>query len=513
MVPIIPKMSPYVFGIDLGTSNSAIAVHINGQAELIPIESATTMPSVVSVRPDGEILVGRQARSRLMVYPDETVASIKREMGFFGWVKAFAGLPGREFTPPDLSAEILSKLKTSAEQESLFALKGTPHRAVVCIPANFNESQKEATLEAARLANLEVLHLLEEPVAAAIAYAVEKERDQTILVYDLGGGTFDVSILQVDSTQAENSFKILAKDGVPKLGGDDFDGQIMAIAHDAFKVQSGLDLMDLKKDQGISQKAIREAQQRLKEVAEAAKRELSESQTTEISLPNLIRDESGQIHSLEISLTRAALNEAIRPLIWQTKAAIERALEQAGLSIDDLDRIILVGGSTRIPLVSEMLVEMFGKEPYKDTDPDTVVARGAAIYAASLLDPEKGPSIKIYNQVTHFLGISALGGKFACLLEKGLEIPVDEPLTVTQLFRNPIENMTEILIRVYQSNMPAEWTQDKDVQPIGEFAVKIAPKPKGQEEIEVTFAIDQQNLLKVKAKSSVSGNELEIDRS
>ena len=520
---LFAKKSPYIMGIDLGTSNSAIAVFVKGQAEILPIDGSKTFPSVFSVR-NGEIIVGRQARNRLMVDPENTVASIKREIGG-SWTKEFKNLPGKAYTPTDISAEILSKLVTGAEQAGTVELRGTPSYAVVCIPANFNDAQKTATREAGELANLEVLYLLEEPVAAAIAYALEKERDQTILVYDLGGGTFDVSILQVDSTQSDRSgFKILAKEGVPKLGGDDFDRKLMEIAGEKFKLESQIDIFDLKKDQGISPKALREAQQKLKDASETAKCELSEAQTATLSIPNLIKDESGNVHNLEMEITRAEFNEAIRELIGQSKEAVDQALKSAKLDIEDISRIILVGGSTRVPLVREMLTEMFGKEPYGDTDPDTVVARGAAIFAATLNVPDPDlersyedileKEIQVANIVTHFLGIETRGGKFNCLIDKGLDIPSDLPLAFSKEYTTPRDNMTELAIRVYQSDRGVEFVREDNVQCIGEFFLtRIPAKPRGEERINVTFEIDQQNLLKVKAISSSSAGELEIQRS
>jgi molecular chaperone DnaK (HSP70) len=517
-----PKNSPHIFGIDLGTSNSAIAVFLKGQAEIIPIEGNNTLPSVVSVRADGEILVGRQARNRLIVDTDNTVASVKREMGELK-VWEFAGQAGKQYKPQDISAEILAKLKSGAEQAGTIDLRGTPRYVVVCIPANFDDIQKNATIEAVKLANLDAIKLLEEPVAAAIAYAMEKERDQTILVYDLGGGTFDVSILKVDSTQdGRSDFKILAKEGVQKLGGDDFDAKIMEIVAGRFQAESGVDILDEKKDQGINKKALREAQQKLKEAAEIAKCELTEAETAPIEILNLIKDESGTLHNLETEVSRSEFNEAIRPLLLQSKEAVDKALTAAKLTIDDISRIILVGGSTRVPLVSEMLTEMFGREPYKDTNPDTVVARGAAIFAATLSvpsDPETAPQLEevfvIENTVTHYLGIETQGGRFSALLEKGQEIPADPdlPLSVRKEFTNPRDNMTEIPIRVYQSSEPTEFVSGDGSKWIGEFFVKIPPKPRGQERIAVTFELDQQNLLKVKATSSISGDELEINRS
>ena len=525
---ITPKNSPYVLGIDLGTSNSAIAVYMKGKAQIIPIDGDKMCPSVVSVDKGGEMVVGRAARRRMMLDPENTVSSIKREMGTSTTVK-FPRLGDKEYTPIDISAEILSKLVSSASEAEGIDLRGTPSHVVICIPANFTDNQKNATIEAAKLANLKVVELLEEPVAAAIAYGMERERDQTILVYDLGGGTFDVSILNIDSSKGDNSkLEVLAKEGIQKLGGDDFDYKIMEIVSAKLQEISGLDIFDLKKDQGIKSSSLREAQQKLKEAAENAKCELSESLTTQIELPNLIKDESGTIHNIDLEITREQFNEAIRPLILQSKEAVDKALKSAKLTIEEISRIILIGGSTRVPLVKEMLKEMFNKDPYIDKDPDTAVARGAAILAAwrgvptDQLDvneevrEEDKPegSIKISNIVTHYMGVEIKGRKFSCLLEKNTEIPADEFLTVSKEYTTPQDDMTELVIRVYQSENLEEYVSSDKIECIGEFFLTGIPaKPRGQEKIEIFFEIDRQNLLKVKAKSSSSSGELEIKRS
>lgn len=525
---IVAKNSPYILGIDLGTSNSAIAVYVNGKSEIIPIDGDKTCPSVVNIRENGEAVVGRQARSRMMIDPDNTIASVKRNMGS-DWTKEFAGVPGKNYTPSDISAEILAKLTSGAQQAGTVDLRGTPKYAVICIPANFNDAQKNATKEAGKLANLDVLYLLEEPVAAAIAYAMDRERDQTILVYDLGGGTFDVSILNVESINGGPSqFKVLAKAGVEKLGGDDFDNEIIKIAVAKFKESSNVDVLDLKKDQGIAIKALREAQKKLKDAAEVAKCEISESQATQITIPNLIKDESGKLHSLDMELTREEFENAIRGLVLQSKDAVQRALDEAKVGLDGISRILLVGGSTRVPLVRQMLAEMFGKEPYSDADPDVVVARGAAIFGASLgvpsdkvdeteaVNPEDRPegTITLNNIVTHFLGMETTGGKFNCLIEKGLEIPQEEPLVVSRDFTTSRDNMTELMIRIYQASEAVGYVNEESVQCIGEFfLVGIPAKPRGQECITVTYSIDQQNLLKVEATSSTSSGALDIQRS
>jgi molecular chaperone DnaK len=529
--PLHEVFSPYIFGIDLGTCNSCISFFRKGEASVINVEGLPTCPSVLSVLGKGEKLVGRQARGRLMIDPENSVASVKRQMGK-EWSKEFAGIPGKKFSPEDVSAEILLKL-VGAAIDSGVDLLGPPKYVVICTPANFNDAQKKATYEAARLANLEVIYLLAEPTAAALAYAFGKEADQTILVYDLGGGTFDVAILKLETVKdGPSTYKILATDGVPVLGGDDFDGKIMELAAGKFKTESSIDILDSKKDQGISTRALREAQQKLKESAEKAKCELSEagSKAADIIIPSLIRDESGKVHNLEFNITLEQFNEAIRPLILQSKDAVERALKAAALAMADISRIVLVGGSTRVPLVTDMLKEMFGRAPYSDANPDTIVSRGAAIQGALLGVPNdkldvtaegaegvipKG-TVTIQNIVTHFLGIEVQGGRFACLLEKGKDIPSDATLTVTKQFVTPRDNMSELRIAVHQTLTPAE-VVGPGVECIGEFYLTGIPaKPRGQEKIDVTFTINQQNVLTVEATCTSLKDrpvKLEIKRS
>lgn len=523
---IIVKNSPYILGIDLGTSNSSMAIYRKGKAEILPIDGASSCPSVVNVLNSGEILVGQQARRRVLIDPENTVSSVKRHMGT-DWEKKFSGLPDKVYKPKDISAEILSKL-VSAAQESSEELKGTPRYAVVCIPANFTDNQKTETREAAELANLDVLWLLEEPVAAALAYADGQTREQTILIYDLGGGTFDVAILDVGSTEdGPSSYKFLAKEGIPQLGGDDFDAKIMELAAAHLAKSSGVDILDLKKDQGIKIRTIREAQQKLKEAAEHAKCELTDAEGATIEIANIIKDEQGELYSLEFELSRSEFENTIRDLILDSRKTVETALISAKLTIDDISRIILVGGSTRVPLVKTMLVDMFGKEPYRDENPDTAISRGAAIFGANLGVPDnkKGDTaeaddagheggISINNIVTHNLGIERAGGMFSCLLEKGTEIDGTEPLKVSKTFGTQRDNQSEMRIVVYQSNSAAVSVREDGVQCIGEFFLTgIPPKPRAQEQVEITFEIDQQNLLKVTAVGSSSTGELEIERS
>ncbi|MDB4264666.1 Hsp70 family protein [bacterium] len=525
MADIVEKASSYVLGIDLGTTNCAAGIYKSGKTEVINLNGTKTMPSVMSVLKDGDILVGSQAKSRKLIAPDSTVSSIKRHMAT-DWQKEFEEIPGKVFTPVEVSAEILMKLIDGVLQNETVDLGGTPKYAVICVPANFNDVQKKATQMAAELAGLETLTLLEEPIAAAYAYAIEKERVQTVLVFDLGGGTFDVSILQVDSTgDANKQFKVLAKEGIQQLGGDDLDQRIMQRVAGEFAEMSDIDIFDLEKDQGISVKKAREAQQRLLEAVIAAKHELSEATTTTIDIPNLIHDEAGQPHHIDnYEITRDQVNGDIHDLILQTKDSVEKALSSAKLDIDDIDRIILVGGSSKIPLVKEMLHDMFGKEPYSDTDPDTAIARGAAILGATMMlpDPElERPEvdtpefvIDIDNIVTHNLGIEVVGGKFSCLIPKDTQIPEDGPATAAKEYTTPQDNLTELAIIVFQSSEDVEYVTSDSAECIGEFFLEgIPPKPRGEERINVEFQIDNQNLLKVKASSSSSSGELEIRES
>jgi molecular chaperone DnaK (HSP70) len=525
MTAIVEKPSSYVFGFDLGTTNCAVGIYKAGKTEIINIDGAKTMPSVMSVLKNGEILVGSQAKSRSLIAPESTVSSIKRQIAT-GWTKEFEEIPGKVFTPVEVSAEILMKLIDGILQNEAIDVGGTPTYAVVCVPANFNDAQKKATQMAAELANLETLTLLEEPIAAAYAYAIEKERVQTVLVYDLGGGTFDVSILEVDSSgNANKQFKVLAKEGIQELGGDDFDQKVMERVAGEFAKASNIDILDLNKDQGISTKKAREAQQKLLEAVITAKHELSEATKTSIDIPNFIHDESGQPHHIDnMEITREQFNEEIRDMILETKESVEKALSAAKLEIDDIDRIILVGGSTKIPLVKEMLHEIFGREPYSDTDPDTAIARGAAILGATMMlpDPElERPEedtpdfvIDLDNIVTHNLGIEVVGGKFSCLIPKDTQIPEDGPATASREYTTPQDNLTELAIVVFQSPEDVPYVSTEGAECIGEFFLKgIPPKPRGEERIIVEFEIDGQNLLKVKASSSSSEGELEIRES
>ena len=537
---LVLKNSPYIMGIDLGTSTSSIALFHRGRAEVIEIEGQKTVPSVVCVQESGEFLVGEQAKYRMLIDQENTVGSIKREMGNTSYFKEFTRLPQKRFSPADISAKILEKLRNGAQEASPFDYKGALQYSVICVPANFDDTKKNMTLEAARLAGLQVLYLLEEPVAAAIAYGFDRAREQTILVYDLGGGTFDVSILRVktaspEASETENNwvgnFEVLAKEGVPRLGGDDFDARLMAIISERFKDQTGLDILDLAKDQGLSKNTLKEAQQRLKESAEKAKKELSARESAEINIPNFIKDEKGQLHNIEYNVTRIEFEDAIRDLVLQSQEAVKKSMENAKLGIDDIDRIILVGGSSRVPLVKRMISDIFAKESYGDLDPDTVVATGAAIFGAWLgvpsdkLDVTEIPDdadrlaadIRLQNKVTHFLGIEIQGGRFSKLIDKGAELTDEAPvISAEKEYTTSRDDQTELRITVYQATEDVEYVRDEGCVCIGEFFLTGIPKAlRGRERITVRFEINQQNLLKVIASSKGTdtiSKSLEIQR-
>lgn len=511
---IIEKNSPYVLGIDLGTSNSAVSIYRKGKPQMIKLGKETTMPSVVSFRAEDEVQVGETAKRRILLDPEKTISFIKREMGS-EWKREFYG---KTYRPEDISAEILSKMKEYVTEQEDIDLKGTPSYAVICVPANFDDNKKRATREAADLAGLQVTYLLEEPVAAAIAYGMEVGRNQTIMVYDFGGGTFDVSILKVDSVadNAPAKFTILAKEGNPQLGGYDVDQAIMKLVADDFKENSKMDIFDLEADQGVSASDLLEAQQKLQEACEQAKKELSELDFAAIEIPNVIKDEFGTLHNIDFELTREGFEQAIEPLIDQTIETMKTALENAKLETRDISRVILVGGSSRIPLVSKKIKELLNKEPYSNIDPDTVVAQGAAIYGASIgvptdkleetseVDQEDRPEteIEMNNIVTHNLGIEILGGRFNQIIEKGLELTNENPVVSSEReYSTHQDNMTELRITVFQTPETVEYVSEENCVCIGEFFLTGIPAaPKSTQRILVTFEVNQQNEVTVTAK-------------
>ena len=506
---LVEKNSPYVLGIDLGTSTSIVSVYRRGRPEVLEVFGQRIVPSVVHYRKEAEPLIGVQAKRRALIDPESTVVSIKRSMGDPEYRREINGQPVK---PEDVSALILEYLKNGAQEQG--TLIGTVKYAIVTIPANFNNNQREATLQAGRAAGLEILRLVEEPVAAAIAYGFGRDRDQTIMVYDLGGGTFDVCILKVEATSGGvPSFAVLGKAGVPELGGDDFDHALMKLLAAAIVKDGGPDVLDLKKDQGISRKKLRDVQQVLKEKAEEAKIELSEAESASIDIANFIKDESGREFHLSVEITRAEFEAAIQPLVDKSRDCIVQALTEAKVTADDIDRIILVGGSTRSPCIRRLVTEMFGKEPYGDIDPGTAVSQGAAILGATFELPGEKPAedqveaIAETNTTSHFLGIETQGQRFSTILEKGREIPCENsrPYATSQ------DNQPEIRITIFQFPAATD-VIDMNIPGsacLGEFHLGPLPaSPKGRIQVDVKFSIDSSGVLKVSANSSGAGGQL-----
>ena len=517
------KISPYVIGIDLGTSNSVASIYKKGKAEILEINGHKVNPSVVNYRADGSVLVGAQAKRRVLLDPNNSVVSIKRHMGDEEYKVT---CHENELAPEDVSAQILEFLKNGVQDQETVPIEGTMKYAVICIPANFDNNKREATKRAGELAGLEVLRLLEEPVAAAMAYGIGYNRDQKILIYDLGGGTFDVSILDVKSSAdktEEPKFSVLAKEGIPNLGGDDFDNVLMSIINDQFKTESGIDLLDEKKDQGISKKKLRAARQILKETVEKAKMDLSEMEVTSVEAANIVKDEGGETHSIEMKITRSKFEDAIAKLVNQTEESIKKALDSAKLEKGDIDRVILVGGSTKVPLVKKMVTDMMEMEPYADVNPDTIVAQGAAILGSSLVLPDddvekkatvdtSGPIIED-NKTSHFLGIEIKGGRFNVLLDKGIEIPAQAQKT----YVTSNDNMTSMRITIFQFHDTSEYVSEDGGVCLGEFFLSgITPEKAGKIQVEVQFDINKEGILKVAAEckdGSGVKKELKIERS
>lgn len=521
---IVTTKSSYILGIDLGTSTTTVSVYTKGKSRVFSIEGKDSMASAVSFLSKDSKIVGDQAKSRAILDPANTITSIKSHMGEDGYT---VNVYGEDYTPAQISAEILIKAVESAMNQEDFETQGQLKYAVICVPANFTENSKQATREAAEIAGLEVLYLLEEPVAAAIMYGFNSNKDQNILVYDLGGGTFDVCILKANTKEnGEANYDVLSKEGVNNLGGDDFDLRLMSLINDAFKQENGMDLLDSNKDQGISKKKMKEAQQKLKEVAEKTKIELSESEDSEVLVPNIVQNEEGQSLSIDTTITRAQFNESIMDLIDKSEEAVNRALENGNLTVDDIDKIILVGGSTLVPIVKDRIKEVFGVEPYSNFNPKTIVSEGAAIFGATLSAPsdaepnnEDKPDgeIKIQQIVTHNLGIMISGMRFSKLISKGTEIPEEGSIFEEKEYTTQSDDQTELSILIYQSAEDIETINEKDDSGeeravcIGEFKLKNIPKsPKGQETIKVKFEINQENTVKVTATSIGSGSTNEI---
>lgn len=469
-----------IIGIDLGTTNSCVAVMEGKEATVIPnSEGSRTTPSVVAFSKDGERLVGNIAKRQAVANHARTVSSIKREMGTDYKVK----IDDREYTPQEISAMILSKLK--ADAEAYLGQKVT--QAVITVPAYFSDSQRQATKDAGKIAGLEVLRIINEPTAAALAYGLDKEenKNQKILIYDLGGGTFDVSILEI----GDGVFEVLATNGNTRLGGDDFDQRIMDYVVDQFKKDNGI---DLSKDPA--------AMQRIKEAAEKAKIELSGVTKTSISLPFITADQNGPKH-IDMELTKAKFNEMTADLVEKTVGPTMAALKDAGLKASDLAKVILVGGSTRIPAVIDKVKEITGKDPYKGINPDECVAIGAAIQAGVLAGDVK--DVLLLDVTPLSLGIETLGGICTKLIERNTTIPTKK----SQIFSTATDNQTSVEIHVLQG----EREFAKDNKTLGRFSlVGIAPAPRGVPQIEVTFDIDANGIVSVSAVDKATNKSQSI---
>ncbi|MDK2888005.1 MAG: molecular chaperone DnaK [Thermoanaerobacter sp.] len=467
-----------VIGIDLGTTNSCMAVMEGGEVIVIPnAEGERITPSVVGFTKTGERLVGQLAKRQAVSNPERTIRSIKRHMGTNYRVK----IDDKEYTPEEISAMILQKLKADAEAY----LGEKVEKAVITVPAYFTDSQRQATKDAGRIAGLEVLRIINEPTAASLAYGLDKEEDQTILVFDLGGGTFDVSILEL----GDGVFEVKATSGNNRLGGDDFDQRIMDWLIEQFKKETGIDLRN-----------DRMAMQRLKEAAEKAKIELSSVTTTNINLPFISADASGPKH-LDVTLTRAKFEELTADLVEMTMGPTRQALADAGLEPKDIHKVILVGGSTRIPAVQEAIRKFLGKEPYKGINPDECVAIGAAIQAAVLAGEVK--DVLLLDVTPLSLGIETLGGVFTKIIERNTTIPTSK----SQIFTTAADGQTTVEIHVLQGERPMA----ADNKTLGRFTLTgIPPAPRGVPQIEVKFDIDVNGIVNVSAKDLATGKAQSI---
>ena len=467
-----------IIGIDLGTTNSCVAVMEGGEPVVITnSEGGRTTPSVVAFSKEGERLVGQIAKRQAITNPERTISSIKRQMG----TNFKADIDGKQYTPQEISAMVLQKLKKDAESY----LGETVTQAVITVPAYFSDSQRQATKDAGRIAGLEVMRIINEPTAASLAYGLDKDSPHKILVYDLGGGTFDVSLLEI----GDGVFEVLATNGDTKLGGDDFDDRIVDYIADLFKKENGI---DLKKD--------RMAWQRLKEAAEKAKIDLSGVMATNINLPFITADANGPKH-LDVTLTRAKFNELTHDLVERTIGPMQTALRDAGLSASDIEKVILVGGSTRIPAVQDAVKNITGKEPFKGINPDECVAIGAAIQAGVLGGEVK--DVLLLDVTPLSLGIETEGHIFTRLIERNTTIPTEK----AQVFSTAADGQTTVEIHVLQGERPMAY----DNKTLGRFQLTGIPSaPRGVPQIEVKFTIDKNGIVSVTAKDLGTGNSQNV---